>query len=173
MAPKAYFDTCVWMALYDDPNARENQSEIVTALRRIVECHESGKVEVVTSREVVGELENHLSDARTCNKASQALELMGKLKPQHLPRAPADWGKLIWGEMRWGVALKFRDAPKDEADREVIEYMTENGVDFYVSLDFKHILKKGMKENLELRLEAERSRIVTPQQLIAELCPDS
>jgi hypothetical protein len=36
MAPKAYLDTCVWMALYDDPNVRENQSEIVTALRRIV-----------------------------------------------------------------------------------------------------------------------------------------
>jgi len=133
---------------------------------------ESGKVEVVTSREVVGELENHLLDARTRDKASQALELMCKLKPQHLPRAPADLGKAILGEMRLGVGPKFRDAPKDEADREVVEYMTENGVDFYVSLDFEHILKKGMKENLESRLEAERSRIVTPRQLIAELCPD-
>jgi hypothetical protein len=161
------------MALYDDPNVRENQSEIVTALRRIVECHESGKVEVVTSREVVGELVNHLLDARKCDKARQALDLMGKLKPQHLPRTPADCGKAICGEARCGVGPKFRDLPRDEEDREVMEYMTENGVDFYVSLDFEHILKEGMKENLESRLEAERSRIVTPQQLIAELCPDS
>ena len=173
MPPRVYFDTSVWMAPYDDSDARENQSEIVVAIRRVVEWHENTKVEIVMSRQIVTELEHHLLNARTCNKAKQALKLIDELKPQHLPRTPADCARAICGEARCGVGPKFRDLPKDEADREVIEYMTENGVDFYVSLDFGHIMKESTKKALESRLDAEKSKIVTPQQLVARLSPDT
>lgn len=171
MTPRAYLDTSVWMAPYDDSNSRNNQPDIVRAIKRIVECHESGKIELVTSRQVMSELENHLSDSRTCNKASQALQVIRNLGLRQLPRAPADYGKAFYGEAQYNVGPKFQDAPKDEADREVMEYLTENGVDFYVSLDFEHILRESAKRELDPRL-AERCRIVTPQQLIAELWPD-
>lgn len=171
MPPRIYFDTSVWMAPYDDSDAREGQSDIVTAIERVVEWHENAKVEIVTSRQVLTELEGHLLNARTRDKAKLAMELMCELRPQHLPRNPADLGKAILGEMRLGVAPKFRDVPRDEGDREVTEYLTRNDVDFYVSLDFRHIMNETTKKELESRLDAEKSKIVTPQELVARLSP--
>ena len=86
-----------------------------------------------------------------------------------MSRTPAECGKAICGEAICGVVPKFRDLPKDEADRELVEYMTKNGVDFCVSLDFDHIMKESTKKELESRLDAERSKIVTPQELVAKL----
>lgn len=83
--------------------------------------------------------------------------------------APADLEKAILDKARFDVAPKFTDIPEHDPDKDVIEYATENELDFFVSLDEKHILNKDARRELESRLRSEGTKVVTPQELAGAL----
>jgi predicted nucleic acid-binding protein len=124
-----------------------------------------GRLQLFTSTKVLEEMHNQLSNPEKSAKASKALKHIDELQIGRLPRAPADFGKAIFGEARYGVAPKFRDIPEHDKDKDVIEYATENELDFFVSLDERHILNEFTKRQLESRLRSEGTKVVTPQEL--------
>lgn len=165
----AYFDTSVWLAPYDSSHARSNQAEVVVSIERICDCHKERALRLVTSSKVLDELRNQLSNPEKRDKAIRALKHIDELKTDRLPRTPADLDKLVLDEGRLDVAPKFRDIPKHEPDRDVIEYATENKLDFFVSLDERHILNEDTKRELESRLSSDETKVVTPQELAGML----
>jgi predicted nucleic acid-binding protein len=165
MVQKVYFDTSVWLAPYDSPCSRLNQDEVVASITRICDHHKRGALQLVTSTKVLEEMSKQLSNPEKRDKASRALKRIDELQIDRLPRAPADLGKLVLDEARFDVAPKFRDIPKHDPDKDIIEYATENKLDFFVSLDEKHILNESTKRELESRLRSEGTKVVTPQEL--------
>lgn len=169
MTPRVYLDTSVWLAPYDQPNARPNQRDVTKAIERIFEYHQQGKIRLLTSAKVKGELQNQLLDAEKCEKARQALGRISQLRPEELPRAPADYAKAIYGQARYNVAPKFMDIPEHEPDQDVTEFLTENYVSFFVTLDDAHILSEDSRREIELRLQNEGTAIATPLELLRRL----
>ena len=162
-----YCDTSVWMGLFDALSERRNQQEIESAIRTLLDLHRQGKIELVSSRQVKAELTNLLTDPTRAEKAKKALETLANLNLRELPRTPADLGKAVLGEMRLNQSPQFTDIPSKPSDRDVVEYLTANGVAFFVSLDERHFLRN--KWQIEERLNTEKSKVVSPQELVKVL----
>jgi hypothetical protein len=153
------------MALYDPESDRKDQPEIVAAIKTLIAMHRNQKMELVTSRQVKKELVDNMNFPEKAEKAHKALETITTLNLRELPRTPADIGKTIIGEMRLGQERKFNGFPENAADREIAEYLTANGVSFFVSLD-KHFIRRTRRSQLKNRLASEGTQVLTPPELV-------
>ena len=159
-----YFDTSVWMGIYDPLDGRTGQKEIELAIKKLIELHRIGKIQLVTSRQVEAELQQLLSDPSRASKAQNALTLVEGLNLRKLHRTPADLDKMILDEARLDQKPNLPDFPAKESDRDIAEYLTANRIMFFVSLDDRHFISK--KTEIEQRLGLDNTQVVTPQDLV-------
>jgi predicted nucleic acid-binding protein len=164
MPKLVYFDTSVWLAPYD--KMTPPRQEQVPAISPLIDMHNSGEIQLITSQQVTNELQELSKRHDKVEKASKALEKITSLRLDRLPWTLAIWGRLIWGEMRWGQGPNFDDSELKEKDKAIAEFMTANNVDYFVSVD-NDFLKR--KPDIEARLQREHTTVFQPQELLKEL----
>lgn len=164
MPKLVYFDTSVWLASYDKMSPP--RQEQVPAISPLIDMHNSGEIQLVTSRQVTNELQKLSKRLDKVDKATKALELIASLHLGRLPFTPAVWGRLIWGEMRWGQGPNFDDSELKEKDKAIAEFMTANNVDYFVSVDNDFVKRKL---DIEARLQRDHTTVFQPQELLKVL----
>jgi hypothetical protein len=152
---KLYFDTCVWIRKHEDVNPEESRS-----IDKIVEWGKSNKLSIVTSTQVKKELKD-LIIKKGEQKFIDALKTMKEHGKEFLAY-PAfildDPVKGVLGLSKLGDNQKFQESQLSSQDKDVAEFLVDNDVDVFVSVD-GHFTKTQIVEDI---LKDGRLKVLNP-----------
>lgn len=112
--PRVYLDTSCWMKNIGD----------------LIQLHEKGQIELVTSSRVESELASLKEDDEKAPRASRAQRGIERLSLENLYWPRAGYGMGRYGEIRYGDAGRLYGKDFPSKDKEVAEYAIAAHSDF-------------------------------------------
>lgn len=157
--PSGYLDTCIVSGLTNGDLSKAD----LAALRRIFEAREAGTIELVTSDVTKRETDQIPPQYRAPHEAIYDLLRRVPVAPSHLTATRIVNTGVIQGAWREDpLFVRLRNLLPDAADAEHIFQAEKHGVDFFVTVDQRTILRH--KANVE---EICRLQLATPTSFVS------
>lgn len=157
-------DTSAWMRACKLEKFQLGHSE----MREIIKAAETDStLNLLFSPAVKAELEHHITgkNAEKREKAIWGWKLCSQVAKEILYTG-AELGKARLGLMRFGASGWNYQYPNDSGDRLIFDVVQSgtHAIDFVISVDEKHILRKREKIEAKLRIDEFGTRIMDPKE---------
>lgn len=129
---RLYFDTCVWIRIFEQVELNE-----VESIKIILNWNKQKNVSILSSLQVEKELKDLINEKRD-PKFSSASKTMKKHCKEYLVYPAFILGDPVagaFGLCRLGDGRKFQRTKLKSQDKEIAEFLVDNNVDAFISVD--------------------------------------